>query len=287
MKFYRKKKTIVFLVFVILILGRLYYDNNTVGITRYEISSFKLPEEFHGYKILQLSDLHSKKFGKDNQRLLQLIDKEKPDIIVMTGDMVSSTDDSYDVFYTLVEKLTAKYPVYYIVGNHEQILHDYRINEFLENNGVTILDNEKLTLEKGQGKVNLYGLWFNLKYYKDNSNPYTKDIYYDLTTMAETLESPDSEEYNILLTHNPLYFPTYAQWGADLTLTGHVHGGLIIIPFKGGLLSPERDFFPEYYGGIYSLEESKMIVNRGLGNSFAFRFLNRPEISVVTLINNQ
>jgi predicted MPP superfamily phosphohydrolase len=80
--------------------------------------------------------------------------------------------------------------------------------------------------------------------------------------------------------------PTYAQWGADLTLSGHVHGGVVIIPFKGGLLSPERDFFPEYYGGLYSIKERKMIVNRGLGNGkFGIRIFNRPEVTVITLSN--
>ena len=286
MKLVRKKKTIVFLVIVLIIIGALYYGNNTVEISRYQIYSTRLPAEFDNFKILQLSDLHSKQFGNENWRLLRIINKEKPDIIAMTGDMVSTSDDNYETFYELSRNLAKRYKVYYIVGNHEQILMDDRIIHFLESNGVTVLDNEKVKIEGKNSSINLYGLWFNLKYYKDMNDPYTKDLYYDLNAMQKTLGIPNTKEYNILLTHNPMYFPTYAQWGADLTLSGHVHGGVIIIPFKGGLLSPERDFFPEYYGGLYSIEERKMIVNRGLGNGkFGIRIFNRPEVSVITLSN--
>lgn len=286
MKLVRKKKTIVFLVIVLIIIGALYYGNNTVEISRYQIYSTRLPAEFNNYKILQLSDLHNKQFGNENRRLLRIINKEKPDLIAMTGDMVSTSDDNYETFYELSRNLAKRYKVYYIVGNHEQILMDDRIIHFLESNGVTVLDNEKVKIEGKNSSINLYGLWFNLKYYKDMNDPYTKDLYYDLNAMQKTLGIPNTKEYNILLTHNPMYFPTYAQWGADLTLSGHVHGGVIIIPFKGGLLSPERDFFPEYYGGLYSIEERKMIVNRGLGNGkFGIRIFNRPEVSVITLSN--
>ena len=285
-KLNRKKKTIVFLVIVLIIAGALYYGNKTVEISRYKIYSTRLPAEFDNFKILQLSDLHSKQFGNENWRLLRIINKEKPDIIAMTGDMVSTSDDNYEIFYELSRNLAKRYKVYYVVGNHEQILMDDRIIHFLESNGVTVLDNEKVKIEGKNSSINLYGLWFNLKYYKDMNDPYTKDLYFGFDTMQKTLGIPNSKEYNILLTHNPMYFPTYAQWGADLTLSGHVHGGVVIIPFKGGLLSPERDFFPEYYGGLYSIKERKMIVNRGLGNGkFGIRIFNRPEVTVITLSN--
>ncbi|HHY25414.1 MAG TPA: metallophosphoesterase [Desulfitobacterium dehalogenans] len=287
MKFNRKKKIKPFLIVVlIMIIGALYFGNNTVGVSRYQISTTRLPAEFNNFKILQLSDLHSKQFGRESWRLIRIIDKEEPDIIVMTGDMVNTSDENYDVFYQLSADLAKRYKLYYIAGNHEQILMDYRIIQFLNSNGITVLDNEGVKIEKGNDHINLYGLWFNLKYYKDRNDPYTKDLYYDLDTMQETLGSSNSNEYNILLTHNPMYFTTYAKWGADLTLSGHVHGGIVMIPFKGGLLSPERDFFPEYYGGIYSIEDRSMIVNRGLGNgNFGIRVFNKPEISVITLSN--
>ena len=142
-KLNRKKKTIVFLVIVLIIAGALYYGNKTVEISRYKIYSTRLPAEFDNFKILQLSDLHSKQFGNENWRLLRIINKEKPDIIAMTGDMVSTSDDNYEIFYELSRNLAKRYKVYYVVGNHEQILMDDRIIHFLESNGVTVLDNEK------------------------------------------------------------------------------------------------------------------------------------------------
>ncbi|WDC83435.1 hypothetical protein PL321_11895 [Caloramator sp. mosi_1] len=96
----------------------------------------------------------------------------------------------------------------------------------------------------------------------------------------------DDRTYNILLTHNPLYFKTYSSWGADLTLCGHIHGGIIRIPFIGGFLSPERVFFPKYNAGKYEINNNILIVNRGLGNGdFGLRFNNRPEVTVITLSN--
>lgn len=112
-----KKKIIGFLIVVLVIAGILYFSNNIVGISRYQISSTRLPAEFNNFKILQLSDLHSKQFGKENRRLIRIIDKEKPDIIVMTGDMVNTSDDNYDIFYQLSINLAKRYKVYYIVGN--------------------------------------------------------------------------------------------------------------------------------------------------------------------------
>lgn len=98
----------------------------------------------------------------------------------------------------------------------------------------------------------------------------------------------DSAQYGVLLAHNPLCFDSYAKWGADLTLCGHVHGGMIRLPFAGGLLSPEREFFPKYSAGIYEHSGKKMIVSRGLGSgTFGIRILNRPEIVVITLAHSR
>lgn len=273
------------LIFLI-ILGLILFSNNTIGITRYVIKSAKIPTEFNNCKIIQLSDLHSKEFGNDNWRLIQKIDNEKPDIIVMTGDMINTSDDNYHAFMKLSQNLAQRYKVYFIVGNHEQILSDPHIVISLKNYGVTVLDNEKVRIEKGNSFINLYGMWFKLKYYKNKNAPDSKDIYYDLDTMQKALDASNPTEFNVLLTHNPMYFPTYAQWGADLTLSGHVHGGIINIPFKGGLLSPEREFFPEYYGGSYQIQNKGMIVNRGLGNgNVGIRVKNQPEICLISLSN--
>lgn len=244
---------------------------------------------FKGFKILQLSDLHNKSFGNNNNRLVKKIIGENPDIIVMTGDMVNAKDNDFEVFINLAEQISKSFDVYYIVGNHEQDLNEDKrkiLMDKLSEIGIRVLDNEKVTISRGAESINLYGLWFNLRYYKDLKNEYTKDVFFGTKQIQSILGDLDTDSYNILLTHNPLYADTYSNWGADLTLSGHIHGGMIRIPFVGGLLSPEREFFPEYDAGKYQVNGKILIVNRGLGNGdFGIRVFNPPEISVIMLSN--
>ncbi|MEG0308115.1 MAG: metallophosphoesterase [Clostridium sp.] len=268
----------------------LYYDNNRLTTSRYNITSTKIPSAFEGFKILQLSDLHSKSFGKENHKLINDIDKENPDIIVMTGDMVNSRDNNFDIFINLAKIIAEKYEVYFVLGNNEQKLDNDKsdfLMKKLRQIGVKILNNRKVKLTKGDNTVNLYGMWFSLSYYRDMSSEYSKDIYFKEENMKNILGLCNDKEYNILLTHNPLYFDTYTKWGADLVIAGHVHGGLIRLPLLGGLLSPERKFFPKYSAGEYSIEGSKLILNTGLGSKIIIpRVFNRPEISVITLLSD-
>ena len=280
------KLIICLFIISIFIFGFLYFENDTLQISNYVVSSTKLPSDFNNFKILQLSDLHSKEFGYENQKLIKKIDNEKPDIIVMTGDMLNTSDDKYDVFLNLSKKLAQKYKVYYVVGNHEEIVNPFRIMEELKNIGVTVLDNEKVKIKRGKSFIYLYGMWFRVIYYKNENNSEEKNIFYDLDTMQKAVGVSDPNAYNILLTHNPIYFATYSKWGADLTLSGHMHGGIIRIPFKGGVLSPERTLFPKYDAGRFNLGGKIMIVNRGLGNETIIpRIFNRPEITIITLEN--
>jgi predicted MPP superfamily phosphohydrolase len=285
MKVKRIKKVAIFiLICFMIVFGLIYFDNNTLQISDYNISSTKLDKAFDGFKILQLSDLHSKQFGNDNRKLIRRINDEKPDIIVMTGDMINTSDDNFNVFLELSKNLVQKYELYYIVGNHEQIINSHRLIQNLKNIGVKVLDSERIKIERGNSFINLYGMWFSVKYYKNANNLEEQNINYDLATMQKAIGVSDPSEYNILLTHNPLYYSTYSQWGADLTLSGHVHGGIIRLPFYKGLLSPERTWFPEYDAGQFNSGKSIMIVNRGLGNEVIIpRVLNRPEITVMTL----
>ena len=285
----KRGKMILFtfiLLFVFLFLIRLYIDNDTIKTTKYQINSSKIPSTFDGYKILQLSDLHNKNFEK---RLFDKIELEKPDIIVMTGDMVSSNSLDFFNFLSLAQKLAEKYPVYYIKGNHEGRLseEDYKvIDDALKIYGVKVLDNEKIVLEKENKHLNLYGMWCNQRYYSRAD----ADVNYILKkdTVTKLLGKPNTHEYNVLLMHTPTYFDAYASWGADLVLSGHIHGGMIRLPFAGGIFSPDRKLFPKYCYGKYSLGNSTMIISSGLNKGEAgFRFFNQPEIVVVTLKNEK
>ncbi len=293
MKSKRKKHKRTLLVVVLLLAfmaGLIYRDNTFLTVSHYKVKFVRLPQAFNEFRILQLSDLHSASFGEDNKMLLDEMEAQNPHIVVLTGDMVNTGDKDFDVFLTFAGNLGRLYDTYYIVGNHEQNLEEGKQQALLQairDRGITVLENEKLELDRNGDKIDLYGMWFNLRYYKDSGNPHTKDISFDADTMEKIMGSKDSTRFSLLLTHNPLYFETYVQWGADLTLAGHIHGGMIRIPFVGGLLSPERDFFPEYSEGQYFINTKSMIVNRGLGNGdFGIRLFNRPEISVITLLKD-
>lgn len=205
----------------------------------------------------------------------------------MTGDMINTKDTDYEVFINLAKEMCKSYKTYYIVGNHEQNLSDDKLKNLkneLKSIGVKVLDNEKVAITKGIDSINLYGLWFGLKYYKDINKKYNQNVYFGTEQIKTILGDLDDNSYNILLTHNPLYFDTYSAWGADLTIFGHIHGGMIRIPFIGGLFSPEKEFFPKYNAGKYMIKGKELIVNRGLGNgNFGIRIFNRPEITVITL----
>jgi len=275
-----------FLIIIFLFVAELIISNTILSITKVTIKNKKIPASFDNFKIVQLSDLHSKSFGKDNIRLIRAVKNQNPSIIVLTGDMINSTDTDFTTLYSLAEDLVKICPVYYIVGNHEQMLAVQLRAQMIQNLkdlGVNILDNEKAAIVKGNEKINLYGLWFNLRYYR-NLKDDDKDYYLQTQKLRQLEGKPNTKQYNVLLAHNPVYFDTYSKWGADLTLSGHIHGGMIRIPFKGGLFSPEIEFFPKYDAGIYKIGDNTLFVNRGLGNGLiGLRFFNRPEISVITL----
>lgn len=279
-----KKKIIiiVFLIIFVLMLIELYVDANWIQTTHFEISSDKVPNSFDGYKILHLSDLHSKEFGKGNKKLLRKIDDVNPDIIVLTGDFVSANETDFSVFFNLIDNISPKYKVYYITGNHEQALNEASKNEifgYLTEKGVKILSNESVAIVKDDASINLHGLCYKNVYYSERKGKiYTKEM------MIKSLGEADLNKFNLLLTHSPTNFGVYKSWGADLILSGHVHGGMIRIPFIGAVFSPDEGFLPKYSAGEYQLEESVLIVSRGLGRgSRGFRLFNRPNLVEITL----
>lgn len=285
----KKNKRICFSILAIFILFiiEILRSNFVITTNLYNITKENIPVSFDGYKIVLISDLHSREFGDNNQRLINEIDEQSPDIVIMAGDMISTEDKDWEVFLRLSGKLAEKYKTFYVVGNHEQNLTDEQLEDLIEKikkTGVIVLNNEKTMIEKNNEKINLYGLWFHLRYYRDLRNKYQKENYFGIEAIEKILGTSDKEEFNILITHNPVYYNTYSQWGSDLTLSGHMHGGMIRIPFIGGLFSPEKDLFPKLDAGIFYDNNSFLVVSRGLGNgNLGFRFFNCPEVTVINL----
>lgn len=259
-------------------------------IATYIIENKKIPQEFDDYVIVQISDLHNKSFGKNNIYLINEIDKINPQVVLITGDIIDGENKNLQVSLNLLKDLTNKYKVYYITGNHEQkaLIKKYKnlYKEYFKNlNDLPAihLDNEKIQIKKGHSHINIYGLTIPFKCYKYLFDK-NKDINLDENFLQENLPMINRQEYNILLAHTPFYFDEYANWGADLVLSGHVHGGIIRLPFVGGLLSPNRQFFPKYDLGEYKKHNSTMIVTKGLGGSKVLVRINcKPEIVKITL----
>jgi uncharacterized protein len=285
----KKRKTLLHRILVKAAgaVSAVFIENHLLQVTDYSIASEKIPPAFQDFKIVQLSDLHSACFGRDNARLIRKIDAAKPEIVVMTGDMVSRSDSNHTVFFKLAQTLGKKYPCYYVIGNHEQDMERQELKEFLARLAalhIRVMDNEKIEISKEDQTINLYGLWYSLKYYKEAHHRSERTSQFGVRELKRAMGKYDDSHYGILLTHSPLSFPAYAKWGADLTLCGHVHGGMIRLPFAGSLLSPERVFFPKYSAGVYEESGKKLLVSRGLGSGvFGVRIKNRPEIVILTL----
>lgn len=260
----------------------VFPENYLLRTTRVRVDSLRLPAAFDGYRVMQISDLHGCRFGKGNSRLLAAVAAEAPDLIVLTGDLADRQTGNTEPIFRLAEALCEEAPVYFIYGNHEQEMEFSRRKALLAGlraAGVRILDNASVMLERGGETVALFGARVPLRYYRWNGRRGRRPAFSE--EMLGNLLGPRGPEYAILLAHNPLFFETYAAWGADLTLSGHVHGGMICLPRLGGLLSPERSFFPRYSAGLYRLGGRSMVVSRGLGRGP--RVNNPPELVSVTL----
>jgi len=256
------------------------WQNNAITTTLIDYSNAKIPEEFNGFRVVHISDLHNKQFGQNQEPLLKKIHAVSPDIIVVTGDLIDRRKYDLDTAMVFINGAMKIAPVYYVSGNHEAWSGDYKnICEKLLSSGVQILDDTKATLFKGKGKIEILGLSdpdFLTSSYMDGTNS---------SKLKEQLERlSDDAVFQILLCHRPELFDIYVSENIDLIFSGHAHGGQVRIPFIGALVAPDQGLLPKYTSGAYTKNQSTMIVSRGLGNSIIpIRIFNRPEIVVVTL----
>lgn len=261
-----------------------------IKIEPYTINSKKLPKSFDNCRIAFLTDLHSNLYGEKNQYLLEKIESINPDYIMITGDMiVGSRDCNVEIAVELLQKLVKKWNVFYSLGNHEQKIKQYPETgstvyisyiKRLKEMGVVVLDNQTFELKRGNESILITGLTIDFFYY----GKVWKKIRMKKEYLDQTIGKKQKEKYQILLAHNPAYFDAYAKWGADLTLSGHVHGGIVILPKLGGVIAPSYRLFPTYDFGLFEKEKHKMILSRGLGtHTIHLRIHNIPELSYITL----
>ncbi len=276
-----KKRFILISILIIAITLTIWivWGNITLGVTHYTVTSHRLPASFNHYKIAVVSDLHNAEFGKNNSRLLELIKKEKAHIIAITGDLVDSRKTDIEIAGNLVKNLVKIAPCYYVTGNHEaRIGKQYQdLERILLDENVIVLHDSWIKLTRGNDLIQIAGL-DDPNFTSRDSSTHEKILQTKLSDMAL------ADTYCVLLSHRPETFKAYVTENIDLVLSGHAHGGQIRLPFIGGLLAPNQGFFPRYDGGLYSENNTTMVVSRGIGNSiFPVRFNNRPEIVIVEL----
>ena len=261
------KKRLVVLLIIIALLAVSFVtamQDSKVETTCYEYQSDLIGGDFDGYKIVQISDFHRSKLS---DKAIAAVAEEKPNLIVITGDLIDSGDTDLTTALTFTEQLTKIAPVYFVTGNHEagSTLFD-TLTEKLTALGVTELRNETVTINSGNGCFALTGI----------SDP--------LFLSGLDYVTPVKGQLNILLSHRPELFESYVDKGYQLVLTGHAHGGQIRVPGIGGLVAPDQGLFPTYDAGLYTEGNTTMVVNRGIGNSILpLRINNPPEIVSVTL----
>ena len=276
MKTHRRFKTalLVFALLLVLAAGSVLDSRYHLQLTEYTLSFPKLPSSFDGCKVVQLSDLHGMRFGAENRRLVELVRQQEPDIIVLTGD-IAGKDGTLDNVEPLLSGIEGLAPTYYVNGNHEWA--DGCVEEIealMKSHGVTCLSNEITLLYRGEDSIAIVGA----------EDPNGRADMIKPWGLSLRLGELYSDHFSLWLAHRNDYIQMYSDIGTDLILCGHGHGGIVRLPFVGGLLNVNRSFGAEYESGVYSTPHFQMVVSRGLGNSIPVpRLFNRPELVAVTL----
>ena len=283
------KKSIKFLISAasIIAAGYALISNRQLRVTEYNMPVSKLPKSFDGKKILLIADLHKKRYGDRFDNLINSCAACEPDYIFFAGDLYSRDEGDMLPKITLMKRLVSIAPTYYVLGNHETDNMDncealcFRMKQ----TGVKVLRNDMAYLLNDGRAVAVYGAQLPQRYYRNKDFSHKNLPKLNADVLERLMGKTDKNVCNFLISHNPFPFEAYAEWGADAVFSGHCHGGIIRLPLIGGLLSPERKFFPRYTKGIYETEGknaiSSMALTVGLGK---FRLNNPAEIMLITLV---
>ena len=271
---------IIFFILILACLASIWVSYNWLTVTHFTVRSSKISEPF---RIVLVSDLHEHQFGRDNEKLAEKIREQSPDLIIIDGDMINDDSENADTAVELVRALEEAAPVYYSFGNHEYSYMEAGhedLTEELEAAGAVVLNYQSIDIDVKGNPVRLGGLYeygFETGMQSEEENeraiPYLE-------------EYADTDRYLIMCAHRPESFYPWDmadQWGIDLVLSGHLHGGQVFIPGVGGLYNSLDGFFPKFDYGQYKLGDSDMVITRGLGSNPKMlpRFNNPPEIAVV------
>lgn len=266
-KISKKLLLIILSVFFIIFVCIGFY--NKLSITNYTFKSNKLPAAFDGFRIVQISDLHCEYFGKNQVTLIEAISEFKPNMILFTGDMIDADHRDLTSVEDLLKGIHDLAPIYQVRGNHEYDSYtlNAKLNSLYRDYGVNDLNGRNTTISINNENIYLYGIdYLN----KDNISNSSLSFLSDNT-------------FNLLLFHDSNDFDILSYYNFDLAFAGHSHGGLVRIPFLGGLIGNDGSLFPKYDGGYFKEHDAVLISSRGLGKAELPRFYNPPELVFVTL----
>ena len=272
----RRRKTAVLLVLTALLAaGFLLWGNCSLQTTETALVSPALPPAFDGLRIVELADLHGRVFGRGSRRLLAAVRRAEPDLICIDGDLFDEHTD-LAMLPPLLRGLCAIAPVYYVTGNHEWRVPGLRgILAQMRACSVTVLQDDWRVLRRGEDALVLAGT-------DDPCGPAERKTPAEL--IADIRADAGEAAFLLLLTHRNDQLPQWSALGVQAVLAGHCHGGVVRLPFVGGLFGTDRRLFPAWDAGLYRQGETALYVSRGLGyTNVHFRLFNRPEVAVIVL----
>ena len=280
-----KKQWIIFCLLLIGIIADVWCSYNILTVHSF---TYKTNQVCTPIKAVVIADLHDHSFGHQNEKLIKKIRETNPDIICMVGDFVNEDSDNPNTVYTLVEELTKNYPVYFSLGNHEldyiEHTNDTQFLSKLRELGAVVLDKnyEDIIVNGNQIRIGgMYDYAFGVDGF-DSAEAASQDV------QSFLMDFQNTDAFTLMLAHRPdsfIFGNASSYWDIDLVLSGHNHGGQVVLPFLGGLYGGDQGFFPEYVHGLYQKDAMHLFITSGLGSHKEKlpRFHNLPEIALLTI----
>lgn len=284
----RKKHLVKITTAVVICLAAFFavlIGNTHISTTSYSVALQNLGSSV---RVILLSDLHGKSFGRENSRLIAKIQEQTPDAIFLDGDMIDRSADSADVqeLLRLIKRLHEIAPVYFAPGNHEleYMQTDTSLLTQVAEAGAVVVNDSYADVTLAGQPLRIGGTMGHAFYFGRSEEEFSSSPEYQFLKAFEDTDVP-----KICLAHMPdtfIFNGAYNLWNVDLILSGHTHGGLIRLPFIGGLYAPMQGWFPEYDQGYFRLgEHMQMVITSGLaGHGVIPRINNPPEIVVIDLV---
>lgn len=276
-----KKRAVILTVLLLLLVFCVVFviiDQFHLTVVHYNVTSGKLDQSV---RVVELTDMHNREFGKDNEALVSRVKEQKPDLITMVGDMNADKDGDDQKVIPLIERLSKLAPVYYVFGNHELLLQDQdAFVKKVEDAGAVYLKNDMVQFPVGGQAITVGGICY-YPFYEAEAPGYDNPQRHFIDDFS------GQDGFKLLLCHFPEFFIwRLSEYDIDLTLSGHTHGGAVRLPFLGGIFAPNQDgIFPEYCDGFHTKNDSSIIISKGLGSNkwWIPRINNPPEITVVDI----